>query len=1183
MQHVITKNIGNLRGFSTDSIFLRPPNIADVALNIQTAPDRTLQARRGYQCQIGEIGGMGIGTFDDPTTDTVRTVTIGLDGFLYNKLTKQIYFYYDGRVTGIITAINNANPVKVTSNGHGLQSGAKLILRQINGKTALNNNTYTITVVDVNNFTLNGVDGSLTPNYISGGNWSIAFADQRYLNFTIFTDPRYLTTNPGWNYAIWSFDPWGAPSGESITANITVNRAAQISSNASGVNTVSVEFGHELVSTDVIQFNSTNGVFNQRNVTSVTPTTISFDGDAVSVFSGVYISQFFDIPFRKGFDVSSPYLISTFISTITNPSTGIYGLQVAINGISNFAAAFLQIFEPIIIDSAQRFMINYWYFNKINFTGAFPPFPGSANIQYQNSQDFEIASMAALDDVIYIANGLDYPQKYDGQTVYRAGMPIGIRTTQSDNNTFSSLPFQNTNSYQYSITYEQIDNFNHLVEGENSAVSNHTVAANGRAINVTVTNLMSTAGNNWNTNGAVAIAGVAGVYGPDSQGYYYDFVPVSPAFTLKIGDSAYYADTTIAVATGGAQTGVNTINVGSGHGILPGDVVYFIDSATTFEDQRSIELVTATSITIFGPPVTVNNTDFLSYRVSKVFGNVAIVDTDQINVNVISVKKDYPNITTSEPTIQINDVVEFIDSNDDLQRRNVTAIGSGTITIDGIPVTITNLTLIYSINQRSNAINLQRLNVNGITFASGYLPISNNLRINIYRTELNSPFGVTGSLFLVASIPNDSSGPGTQVYIDGLPDTELGIEFSDPDVAPNPPPISKYLKAFGNQMYYAGGQRGNAENSDRVFFSEGNFPENVPLSSHFFNVPNADDDVTGIGVAGSTLVTTKNHSLWAATGNALSGNLDVIQIAPGTNIGCVAHATIATIGGLMYFVHTNGVYSITENQLFPTDPFGNPIPISLPINVLFRETPYLPQTQFKFKRAVAINYTKDLQYLLFLPCEDVHSSIRTANSYSQLLAYDYQDKNWYTWSNINAAGGLVVIDDDLYFQERRYSGVDGNTANLYKQHRFYRLIDHADHAGAQYIAWKSSWEDLGQPEIRKKFCRCILLMDRISNLYQYNNPKMIFSSYVNRLPNLQSTIANITQTDNIRNSSWSYATWGWNYWSGYQDSFVTVNLKQGTVAKSLQVGFTLQGINMDFRLAGFQIESIPENRKSVLR
>jgi hypothetical protein len=108
-------------------------------------------------------------------------------------------------------------------------------------------------------------------------------------------------------------------------------------------------------------------------------------------------------------------------------------------------------------------------------------------------------------------------------------------------------------------------------------------------------------------------------------------------------------------------------------------------------------------------------------------------------------------------------------------------------------------------------------------------------------------------------------------------------------------------------------------------------------------------------------------------------------------------------------------------------------------------------------------------------------------------------------------------------------------------------------------------------------------MDRVSELLQYNNPEIEFASYLNRLPNLKNTIARISQVDNTRNSAWSLSGWGWNYWSGYQDSFITINLKRGTVAKSMQVGFTIKGINMDIRLAGFQLEAIPENRKSVLR
>lgn len=1168
--HIITREIGNLRGFSTDSIFLRPSNVAERAINIQKGPDDSIQLRRGYQCQIAQIGGMGIGTFDDPGTDEIKTVCLGTDGFLYNKLTKQIFFYYDGQLTGTIIGVTNSAPAIIHSVAHGLQTGAIVIIRDVGGTTSINNLSFTITFIDPDHFSLDGSDTSLDPVYTTGGYWSIAFADMRYLTFSIITDPRFIYNN----------------AGQSITANIVVNRAAQVDGNQTLTNTITVQFGHELAATDVVQFYTSIGVFTQRNVLATTATSITIDGAAVTVSDLTYINQFFDIQFGKGFDVASPYTIATFISTITNVTTGVHGLQIAINGDDNLPAAFLQIIEPTIIDSNSEFTIDYWYWQRINFTFN-PPFPGSANILYQNSKDFENAAMAAFDDVIYVTNGWDFPQKYDGQTVYRTGMPLGVRPDEStsDNTTFISLPFVATNTFEYAITYEQIDNRGHIVEGEISEIWEHTVVAANAAINVVVVNLQSSLGNNWNTNGALAIGGLSTAYGPDINGFYYDLVALTPGFTLKIGDSAYYGDTTAAVMTGAAQVNVVTLNVLPGFSVVPGDTIYFIDSSNV-ERQRIVASVTSNTITIEGAPVSVDSTidadhaNILDYKTSLVFGNVAIIDLNQTNVNAITVAAGH--------TIQIGDIVSFIDADRNIQRRTVTFVGATTVTVDGIPVSVVDLNLIYSENQRADAVNLQRLNPNPATLSTGAPgtisnAISNNLRINIYRTMQGQSFGVNGELFLVASIPNDSSGAGMQTYIDGIPDAELGRQFDDPDQAPNPPPISKYVKSFGNQLFYAGGERGDPENSDRVFFSDGNAPEIVPLATNFFNVPNVDDDITGIGVSGSTLITTKNHSLWAATGNFLSGQIEVVQIAQGTNIGCVAHATIASVGTLMYFVHTNGVYAITENQLFPTDAFGNPIPISLPIDVIFRETKYLPQTKYVFRRSVAINYTKDNQYWLFVPCEDVQSTIRTANSNSIILCYDYQEKNWFQWDNMNAAGGMVIIDDDIYFQERRFSAVDGNTANLYKQHRFYRLVDHADHAGPQRCEWLSSWEDLNQPEVRKKFCRCVLLMDRFSDLLQHNVPIMEFSSYLNRLPNLKNTISTITQVDNIRNSSWSLSPWGWNYWSGYQDSFVTVNLRQGTVAKSIQVGFTITGINMDIKLSGFQLEAIPENRKSILR
>ena len=43
----------------------------------------------------------------------------------------------------------------------------------------------------------------------------------------------------------------------------------------------------------------------------------------------------------------------------------------------------------------------------------------------------------------------------------------------------------------------------------------------------------------------------------------------------------------------------------------------------------------------------------------------------------------------------------------------------------------------------------------------------------------------------------------------------------------------------------------------------------------------------------------QNHSLWAVM-VSLSGQIDVVQRAPGSNIGCAAYVSIASVGTLMY-------------------------------------------------------------------------------------------------------------------------------------------------------------------------------------------------------------------------------------------------------------------------------------------
>lgn len=89
-------------------------------------------------------------------------------------------------LSGTITGATNGNPCQITSPLHGLATGAVIIIDNVVGMTQLNGNTYTITVVNANNFTLNGIDSTAYGVYVSGGSWT---SNSQTFSFTLGTIP----------------------------------------------------------------------------------------------------------------------------------------------------------------------------------------------------------------------------------------------------------------------------------------------------------------------------------------------------------------------------------------------------------------------------------------------------------------------------------------------------------------------------------------------------------------------------------------------------------------------------------------------------------------------------------------------------------------------------------------------------------------------------------------------------------------------------------------------------------------------------------------------------------------------------------------------------------------------------------------------------------------------------------
>lgn len=102
-------------------------------------------------------------------------------------------------VTGVITAVAQpSNPTLVTSPSHGLVSGAIILIKNVVGMIELNGNSYTVTVLSANTFTLNGIDDTAFTPYISGG----TFTCNNMFSFNLFNNASNPYPQP--NFGILS-------------------------------------------------------------------------------------------------------------------------------------------------------------------------------------------------------------------------------------------------------------------------------------------------------------------------------------------------------------------------------------------------------------------------------------------------------------------------------------------------------------------------------------------------------------------------------------------------------------------------------------------------------------------------------------------------------------------------------------------------------------------------------------------------------------------------------------------------------------------------------------------------------------------------------------------------------------------------------------------------------------------
>lgn len=386
-------------------------------------------------------------------------------------------------------------------------------------------------------------------------------------------------------------------------------------------------------------------------------------------------------------------------------------------------------------------------------------------------------------------------------------------------------------------------------------------------------------------------------------------------------------------------------------------------------------------------------------------------------------------------TLQVGDTAYFFDGvSADYVTRTVTARTTTTITISGAAV-----------NVSDNAV------------------ISNNLRILIWRSKTSAVTPTT--FYLVGEIPNNSF-TATQAFTDNIVDASLGELLFNPATDRSPPPKGKYISQWNGQLCLAG----SFESPTSFYFSDIDGPEYFPNNTNqLFIEPGNGDVITGIAPNNEVFTIHGETSFTVIAGDISTGQIRVETIA--RDVGCVAHATIQDIDGVLCWLSAQGP-RMSSGGSIPT-PMGPAIDPSESnqasrIDPDFNNEGRTEAEKYRLKRAVGFNFSSTDKYLLFVPAESVESGERYSNSNSRVYAYDRVRDAWLKWSNLDFSSGICVYFDELYFIERRYSTFTSSVEHImYRRHNLSDAFDYADNVGPVTFDYSPQWESLGEPSVLK--------------------------------------------------------------------------------------------------------------------
>lgn len=120
---------------------------------------------KGIECQMSYVD-----FFVDTDAATIAEINFFKDNDQRPYLTQSIDFLPNLDFVSQVINATQTNPVNINAPSHGLATGDVIFIYLVQGMTAVNGGPYTVTVTGLNNFTLDGIDGTLFGAFTTGGN-----------------------------------------------------------------------------------------------------------------------------------------------------------------------------------------------------------------------------------------------------------------------------------------------------------------------------------------------------------------------------------------------------------------------------------------------------------------------------------------------------------------------------------------------------------------------------------------------------------------------------------------------------------------------------------------------------------------------------------------------------------------------------------------------------------------------------------------------------------------------------------------------------------------------------------------------------------------------------------------------------------------------------------------------------